>query len=137
MLKKTIFVLLVAFTIKLDIANAVTTEYIPVFSHKIDFKADKSIKTIIDTYSKKYSVESKLLADVIDCESSYNIYALGDGGHSRGLAQIHDEFHPEVSDEQAYDPEFAVEFLARYISEGKGSQWTCYRKTVDNSINNK
>lgn len=136
MLKKIILVLLVAFTIKLDTANAVTTEYVPVVSHKIGFKGGESVKTIIDRYSIKYSVESKLLADVIECESSFNRYALGDEGHSRGLAQIHDMYHPEVSDEEAYDPDFAVAFLARYISEGKGSQWTCYRQIVDKSSDN-
>jgi hypothetical protein len=65
---------------------------------------------------------------VINCESSYNPRALGDNGYSRGLVQIHSYYHPTVTDEMAYDPDFAIEFLAEKLQQGKGHLWTCYRK---------
>lgn len=31
-------------------------------------------------------------------------------------------------DEMAYDPDFAIEFLAEKLSQKKGHLWSCYRK---------
>lgn len=45
---------------------------------------------------------------------------------ARGLAQITECWHPEVTDEQAYDVEFSIRFLIQYLKDGKCSQWsTC------------
>lgn len=64
---------------------------------------------------------------VIKCESNFNPNAVGDSGYSRGLVQIHSRYWPEITDEMAFDPEFAITFLAEKLSEGKGRLWTCYR----------
>lgn len=42
----------------------------------------------------------------------------GDDGMSRGLAQIHKKYHPEVTDKQAFDPNFAINWAAKEISNG-------------------
>lgn len=67
---------------------------------------------------------------VIGCESSWNPNALGDDGNSRGLVQISSIYHPEVTDTEAYDPVFAVRFMAEEWHEGKERQWSCYRILV-------
>lgn len=118
MLQKIIIVLLVAITTKLSQANAVTIEYVPV----------KTIPSIIRQQAFKYSVSEKLMTDIIMCESSMNPNAVGDNGHSRGLVQIYDSFHPNVTHEQAFNEEFAVEFLAKNLSLGKGKMWSCFSK---------
>ena len=93
---------------------------------KVEWTEDR-IKQEIDEQAKKYKVDPKVMHKVIKCESGYNPNALGDGGKSRGLVQIHSVYH-EVSDEDAYDPQYAIEFLAKALSEGKGNLWSCYSK---------
>jgi len=85
------------------------------------------IDALITIYAKKWAVSETILHKVIFCESGYNRYAIGDNGHSRGLVQIYDNYHPTITHEQAYDPNFAINFLAENISNGKGRMWTCYR----------
>lgn len=63
---------------------------------------------------------------VIQCESSWNPAARGDGGHSRGLVQIHDQYH-DIPDEVADNPRFAIDFLVGNLEEGNGAMWTCHR----------
>jgi len=87
---------------------------------------EERIKQEIDEQAKKYNVDPKVMHKVIKCESGYNPKALGDGGKSRGLVQIHSGYH-NVSDEDAYNPQYAIEFLAKALSEGKGNLWSCYR----------
>jgi soluble lytic murein transglycosylase-like protein len=86
------------------------------------------IQHLVRRYAFVYDVPEEELFYVLNCESSMNPKAVGDSGHSRGLSQIHDVYHPEVSQEQAFSPDYAIRFLAKAISEGKGGQWTCWRK---------
>ena len=146
MLKLIRVALLCLFILSLPKANAVTTSDIPgyvptkvetptrstVLRQNLPVAVPEEYKTLISSYAQKYSVEGQnlepIMTAVIRCESNFNTFALGDGGHSRGLVQIHNVWHPEVTDDQAYDPEFAISFLAKALSEGKGSEWTCYKK---------
>ena len=82
---------------------------------------------IIGAYAHRYGVDSHVMEKVIACESQGKPWVRGDKGRSRGLVQISDIYHPEVSDAQAFDPFFSIDFLASYLAQGKGSQWTCYR----------
>jgi hypothetical protein len=56
-------------------------------------------------------------------------YEVGDREQSFGLVQIHLPAHPSISKEQAKDPEFALEFLAKNLAAGKAGMWTC-AKTI-------
>jgi soluble lytic murein transglycosylase-like protein len=87
----------------------------------------KNIPKKIEYYSDRYNVSKHVTTTVINCESSFNPLALGDGGYSRGLVQIHSRYHPSITDEMAYDPDFAIKFLTSNLSKGKGHMWTCYR----------
>lgn len=109
-----------------SIANAVTIESSTVTL--IEVKKYTTIDEKIEKYAHQYNVSSQLMRDVVMCESGMNPNALGDQGHSRGLVQIHDYYNPTISHEQAYDPDFALEFLAKGISSGQGGRWTCYRQ---------
>lgn len=113
--------LLVVFTIKLETANAVTINQVPI-SPQV-----KTIDELIEEKAKLYQVSSTVMHAVIKCESTYNPNAVGDGGHSRGLVQIYDDFHPTITHEQAFDPEFAVTFLAKNLAQGNGHLWSCYK----------
>ena len=97
---------------------------------QVAFKVPEPTETQIALIKEKadqYNVSATLMTKIIACESGFNENALGDNGQSRGLVQIHKPSHPTITDEQAYDAEFAVEFLAEKLSEGQGSLWTCYR----------
>lgn len=114
------------------IANAVTTYDVGIVTQpKIELASDREarVKAILYYYTDKYGIsdQNKLLTEVIRCESRFDRYAIGDGGHSRGLVQIYDDFHPDITHEQAFNEEFAVEFLVKNVAEGRGHLWTCWR----------
>lgn len=71
--------------------------------------------------------KAKEMVSTIKCESSFKPDAVGDGGHSRGLSQIHAPSWPDVTDEQAFDPVFAVSFMAEQFKRGNERAWTCWR----------
>lgn len=83
---------------------------------------------------------------IIRCESQYQVavqsnhrytatnapkgYKPGDREQSFGLVQIHLPAHPSISKDQALDPEFAVDFLAKSIKEGNARMWSCYNQVA-------
>lgn len=85
------------------------------------------LTTLSDYYAKKYVVSADTMRKVVWCESGWNTKAVGDHGKSHGLVQIHQPSNPQVTLEQAEDPDFALDFLAYNLSKGRGSMWTCYR----------
>lgn len=87
----------------------------------------QEVKTLVDYYADKYSVSRNTMQKVVNCESSYNYKAVGDGGKSFGLSQIHKPSHPTITYEESTNPDFALDFMASNISKGKGNMWTCYR----------
>lgn len=78
-------------------------------------------------YADEYNVSADIISKVISCESQFNPNAVGDNGHSRGLVQIYDAYHPDVTHEQAFNEDFAIEFLAKKLANNQGYLWTCYR----------
>jgi len=94
---------------------------------EIDRTSRAYIEESIKKYSTKYGVSEDIVNWVVKCESGYIFNAVGDYGQSHGLVQIHLPSHPQVSKEQAYDTDFALEFLTRNLKEGNGRMWTCYR----------
>ena len=54
----------------------------------------------------------------------------GQREQSFGLVQIHLPAHPNVKMEQAVDPEFAIDFLAKNLAQGRGAMWSCYNSHV-------
>lgn len=88
------------------------------------------INRIISRNAVIYGVETKIIQDVINCESGFNPDAqnITEKEKSYGLVQINLLAHPTITEEQAKDPEFAVEFLAKNLAKNKGNLWTCYAK---------
>ena len=68
------------------------------------------------------------LVRLAKCESGLNPKALGDGMFkSRGIFQISKFYHPNISDECAYDVECATKFTIEKINAGQQGLWTCDR----------
>lgn len=88
------------------------------------FNAERAIAAA----ERKYGLEPNILARTLWCESSYRPDAIGDGGTSYGIAQIHLPAHPQVTPEEALDPEWAVEWAAQAFANGQARMWTCFRQ---------
>lgn len=104
------------------------------------------VNGLIVYYAKQYNVSADTMIGVIKCESSFivdvqsratyksgNKWGFPEGTREKsfGLSQIHLPDHTEISYEQAIDPDFAIEFLAKQLSVGNGKMWTCYRTLHD------
>lgn len=81
---------------------------------------------------------------IVACESEYVVdiqskhrytphnvprgYRVGDREQSYGLSQIHLPAHTHVTKEQATNPVYAADFLARNLAVGRASMWTCSKQ---------
>lgn len=106
-------------------ANRVVSE--PLREEIQDTSSPHDVHHIIHTASLKHGVDEQMISDIIKCESNYDPKAVGDGGASRGLVQIHRPSHPDITDEQAFDPHFAVEFITSEVAKGNLWMWSCAR----------
>jgi len=91
--------------------------------------------------AEEYGVSAVAMNAIINCESQWNHtiqsqhtyteknvpkgYKVGDREQSFGLVQIHLPAHPSIKKEEATNPEFAIEFLAKNLKAGKAGMWTC------------
>lgn len=89
--------------------------------------SEETIKARIHYYADLYGVSEVTMNIAIKCESNYNPNAVGDNGNSFGLSQIYLPAHPTVTKEQALDVEFALDFMAKNLKEGRHRMWTCLR----------
>lgn len=87
------------------------------------------IDALIKEDAAKYHVNYDHLYSVLDCESAgfKDVKIRGDNGLARGLAQIRSDYHPEITDEQADDPVFAVDYIASEFSKGNQRMWSCWK----------
>ena len=85
-----------------------------------------TIEQIIANAAKKFGVDPALALAVAKCESALNPKARNvntTGSIDRGLYQINNHYHPDVSDEQADDPVFAAEWFCQAVKNGNLSWW--------------
>lgn len=96
-----------------------------------------AVKILVLHYADKYKVNPEVMMNVLTCENdqfdpdlqSYHPANSFNGRElSFGLAQLHLPSHPEISIEQATDPDFSIEYMASEMSKGRASQWSCYKQ---------
>lgn len=94
---------------------------------KIDWTPER-IDTEIEEQAAKYGKSADYMRAIIKCEShgsttiqSHHVKN-GVREKSYGLSQIHLPSHPTVTREEAIDPEFAINFLAKNLGKVK---WSC------------
>lgn len=87
-----------------------------------------SVHQVIVRQSRIYAVPEKTIEAIVSCESSGNPYAhkLTKREDSWGLVQINLLAHPEITKEEAINPDFAVSYLASELSTNHGGMWSCY-----------
>ena len=91
--------------------------------------------------ARQYSLDVSQFVKVIDCESKfkptvqsnhyykddYYIKELrGKRELSFGIAQIHEPSHPTITREQAYNPLYSLEWMAKQWASGNEEMWSCY-----------
>lgn len=104
---------------------------------------DERVRELAKEIAEAHGVSFYVMDVVITCESGWDydidsklrytysdpargIYR-GELEQSFGLAQIHLPHWPDITEEQAKDPVFALNFMAKKLATGKGYLWTCYR----------
>jgi len=92
-------------------------------------------EAIIREVAKKECVDPDLAVRVAKCESSLNEKAVNknsDGSLDRGLFQINNKYHPEVTDAEAFNPVLAAEFFCKAVNAGHSDWWkateSCWNK---------
>ena len=91
--------------------------------------SEKTPKELVIYYANKYQVSRETIMKIITCESNFNPQAknITSKESSYGLAQINLKVH-NITIEQATNPEFAIRFLAKNLSENRSNMWFyCYR----------
>lgn len=85
-------------------------------------------------YAEIYGNNPKIMIKTINCENyEWNPLLQSriiekDGGRedSWGLSQIHLPSHPNITKEQAQNPDFSIAFMAKHL--GRDVTWSCYKK---------
>lgn len=125
---------LTAYNVDMQEENAIIIE------EPVEYEGYESLFRL---YSDKYNVDYRLVRAISYCENTpqdtnlqaklkYNftnaslgIYE-GEREYSFGLVMINLHYNPTVTIAQATDPHFAIDFLARNLSKGNHSWWSCY-----------
>lgn len=98
--------------------------------------AEMTIQGQIDYYSLLYNVDKNISSKVIQCESQYNVNAIGDGGRSMGIAQFQEPSFNRLSrlmgEELEYtSPHDQIKLMVWSIANGHGREWTAYRAIIN------
>lgn len=100
----------------------------------------KTVEDIIRGIARSNNLNEDKVLFIAKCESQLEPSMLGDGHlmctrtgkpmRSRGVWQINECYHPEVSDKQAFDPEWATNWAAGMFKKGTDTrEWLlCSRK---------
>lgn len=132
MIQKYFIALAVAFIISFSIATT-QAAFAPLVVIQEQPKAKRNdIQLAVSKYAFIYNVSEDVLFKVIKCESNFNQYAINDTPkeYSVGLSQLNLKAHKNITIEQAQDIDFAIDFLAKNISQNRGSMWTCWNNLI-------
>ena len=94
----------------------------------------KQVETIIREIATSEGVDPDLAVRVAKAESSLIPSAINintDGSKDRGIFQINDKWHPEVSDEMAQDIVQATKFFCAAFKNGNLKWWSATQKYWD------
>jgi hypothetical protein len=83
----------------------------------------------------EYNINYGLAFEVAKCESGFKPFAINfnrNGSYDRGLYQINDRWHPEMSDEDCFNYKKSIEFFCQAVKAGHLNWWnasrTCWSK---------
>lgn len=89
--------------------------------------SSSTLPALIEHYAEQYDVSPRVMTAIVQCESGGdpNAKNITKREHSLGLVQINLFAHASVSEKEAFDPFFSLDFLAKNLSKGRGWWWTC------------
>ena len=94
---------------------------------EIPIEESETLEEMALRIATRWNIDENILFNLVYYESRWDPHA--DNGHDRGLVQINRTYNPDVTDEQAFDPEFSLNFAAEAIAKGEASKWVvcnCY-----------
>lgn len=100
--------------------------FIPARIVVINKTPEKSLSQLIVEVARVYGIDEERFLAVAKCESSLNPSAVGDGGNSFGIFQIHLPSHPTVTVEKAFDVVWTVHWSAEKFKKDP-TIWSCYK----------
>lgn len=92
---------------------------------------EKTIEDTIRMIAKEEMVDPDLAVRVAKCESGLKKTVTNtntDGSIDRGIFQINNKYHPEVTEEQANNVEFSTRFFCKAFKAGNLSWWDATKK---------
>lgn len=96
-----------------------TKAIVPAKNVKVVPETPEFLKEPIAKASAKYGIPAEVLSAALARESANfkpkYLYGYHVDGAGRGVAGIDKRYHPNVSDAQAFDPEFSVDWMGRYL----------------------
>jgi hypothetical protein len=93
--------------------------------------ASETNESLIRRIAKEEGVDPDLAVNVAKCESALNEKAVNtnkEGSKDRGLFQINDKYHPEITDVEAFNAEAATRFFCKAVKAGNISWWDASKK---------
>jgi hypothetical protein len=111
---------------------AVQTVQVPphIKTMRIYNKEEARARVLAIAKSRKLNEEdTNSLMRVIECESKFQQFDLGvnkSGTVDRGIMQWNSYFHSKMTNEQAFDLDYAVNKAIDYWQADKQHRWTCY-----------
>lgn len=99
-------------------------------------------KQLTELAAKRNFPYTSFLIRLAKCESRFNPKAIGDMDiiikgqpvYSRGLFQISKFYHPNITDEQAFDVTWSANWVMTMIEKGYQHRWSC-DKIVKGNLN--
>jgi len=85
------------------------------------------VPAYIQSAARAAGVDPSVAEWIVAHESQHHPDATGDGGESRGIWQINRLYHPEVSDDCAYDMECSTDWSLQRIRDGYVSEWSTWK----------
>lgn len=93
-----------------------------------------TVEQQIRTIAIENAVDPDLAIRVAKCESNLNTLAVHintEGSKDRGLYQWNNKYHPEITDEIAFDLKLSTEAFCKAVKNGKIEWWNASKKCWD------
>jgi|SRR3989344_4675743 len=99
----------------------------------LEYETMQLVSETMQPYAKptqKGVIITEQMADIVNCESNWNQYKLGDGGRAIGLAQFHEDTFLMFQKQSGikgsiFDAYTQLKMLAWALEEKKEHHWTC------------
>jgi len=94
----------------------------------------ETVEETIIRICKEELVDPAIAIKVAKCESQLNSSAINvnsGGSRDRGIFQINDKYHPEMSDEDCFNIERSTKFFCKAFKAGHLDWWSATKKCWD------